>query len=1465
VRDFGRARARSPALPRWILAIAAAALLVLAAAAMGAGRTPGQYDPSADREAEPAQDRARADSERRRSPEAQAERAQSRHRYGSATNERALEIAKDTFPSALTTDVWQAVKLGAGERIRKRLGRYALQVDRPGASADAIAESTVPLAVEDEAGRLAPVELALEDRGASLASRNPIVPVTYFKDARRGFEFGRSGIRVHLAGAPGPGTSPLENVASKAFFSNVATDTDFWITPQPSGAQVQWQLRSQASPERLALSLELPPGGRLSLTPDGHVDLLRDEVRVGMISPPAAVDADGQQVPVHYEVSGSDLRVEVAHRDRDILYPIMVDPEFYDWVGGYWQGTPTFSGAGPWQAQNYGPYYMFPGGPNDVGGAGLYILGGAVPITNGQWAEWYLDPWRAHITAPRAEFQTSQRSQYTCTYTGLWTNPRQVRQTNCYWYDGLWHVACLAAGCDWNTVAEADRDFARATFGYYKLGTGTPCCTHWTVLRRSVVFYFDYYGPTVDIPDYGTRPWRTQDSLTLSGSVNDWGIGLAEEHVTSPGAPVGANVYDWSSSCLGTRASPCPESHPFPGGSLALNTATAGGFGRTSAGGYREGPIPIDVNVAEQIGRTSSKRVATFRIDRSAPQAQVSGSLASARNGTVSSDSTLSVSATDAYSGVASISVKVNGQPTASASNPSPCDGCGRSLPPWTFEINRWGEGPHTISVAVTDHAGNVWSDEWSVTVLRKDMGQERDSSGLDWYDIDARQDIEVNVANGNAELRSRDLDFAQNEIDLPFERHLNTLWLGHFGTFGARSTASIGTDLTLTGSASQQNLSFGEGSWVPFEKQSDGSWTGPSDVPMQLTENADGSWDVAHDDSALTYHFSGGRLRTITDVDGASVSLTYRSNGTLDRVSDGSTGTTTTFTQNTSGDTTQIQQGSRSYRYDYGGPGGRYLLTFTDSANTVTRYAYDASNRLVRVTPPDGTYWQLSYDSLNRVIRLQHVTDATLSTGPTTTYSYGQGSTTVTEPSGQQITYQYDSEGRVTGTSASPLPSDYQTCLDEMQSAGADAADSEPVDDQLYCQTQDRDAPVTVVDEPVYDPLPVEDTVASYDLCDAEDGLAQCGPEAAEVQTPGPIFIGGTPQPPGSVPDFGIADNELNPAIYDPSNGPSPGIFDDPHFNRLNVRRVRVNVQYDLMTDTKPQNRFNPTSHYTDFVNWYRAARRHHLNIMVSFHRSSRHPNRIPSSREYQRLTRRFMNRFPGINTYSGWNEPNHASQPLHYPTRRYRKRKRRGGPATAALFTFLIRRQCRPSQYDCLTVAADFADRTTGGTTRNYERDYLAALRNRLASAGLSMPIVWAMHAYNDVREMRAPDSSRTAAFMDEAPFASRIWLNESGAFHRRASGEPSADYSQSRRVAYLVDQLAGQLPVSRLYYYYFWSHDTRGDTNWPTGLMTPGPDDGGVSPTTARPAYYQYQCRTNPDAGECPAYGQPNTANP
>ena len=97
------------------------------------------------------------------------------------------------------------------------------------------------------------------------------------------------------------------------------------------------QLRSPDSPERFRWRLDLPDGARLQLssTEPGAEIIAADGAKLAHITAPVAWDADDVEVKTALAVEGHDLVVDVAHRDADVRYPVMLDPTILE-DGAHW-------------------------------------------------------------------------------------------------------------------------------------------------------------------------------------------------------------------------------------------------------------------------------------------------------------------------------------------------------------------------------------------------------------------------------------------------------------------------------------------------------------------------------------------------------------------------------------------------------------------------------------------------------------------------------------------------------------------------------------------------------------------------------------------------------------------------------------------------------------------------------------------------------------------------------------------------------------------------------------------------------------------------------------------------------------------------------------------------------------------------------------------------------------------------
>jgi len=114
---------------------------------------------------------------------------------------------------------------------------------------------------------------------------------------------------------------------NEVFFSDVATDTDAWFGPTLTGARVAFQLRSQDSPESLRLRLD-PGAGATLREVEGAIEVVRNGKRVGSMSAPTAFDADDEPLESSLRLKGSDVLIDVAHRDKDVRYPLALDPAY---------------------------------------------------------------------------------------------------------------------------------------------------------------------------------------------------------------------------------------------------------------------------------------------------------------------------------------------------------------------------------------------------------------------------------------------------------------------------------------------------------------------------------------------------------------------------------------------------------------------------------------------------------------------------------------------------------------------------------------------------------------------------------------------------------------------------------------------------------------------------------------------------------------------------------------------------------------------------------------------------------------------------------------------------------------------------------------------------------------------------------------------------------------------------------
>lgn len=125
------------------------------------------------------------------------------------------------------------------------------------------------------------------------------------------------------AGAPTVETTGVVSWANTDNFHSVA------VVKQDTSVQMDTVLDNASAPTRYSYPLGIPAGDTAAAQPDGSILVTdSDGDAIGGISPAWARDADGTDVPTHYELDGSTV-TQVIDTAAATAYPVVADP----WLG----------------------------------------------------------------------------------------------------------------------------------------------------------------------------------------------------------------------------------------------------------------------------------------------------------------------------------------------------------------------------------------------------------------------------------------------------------------------------------------------------------------------------------------------------------------------------------------------------------------------------------------------------------------------------------------------------------------------------------------------------------------------------------------------------------------------------------------------------------------------------------------------------------------------------------------------------------------------------------------------------------------------------------------------------------------------------------------------------------------------------------------------------------------------------
>lgn len=590
--------------------------------------------------------------------------------------------------------------LEGGERIERYIGDHWAQIDHGGSSRDTVVRSFTPLRVRDQAGEMVAVDLDLEDRGEVLSPASSPSPVEV---ADRGGKvtLGGSGLALTPTGTDAAQVDGALS-AGRGHFASVATDTDYVVVPMATGVELSWVLRSDRAPETLALELDLPAGTSLREAPVGgpgglsapalparRVELVKDEKVIAAIEPPHAVDADGTEVDVAMAVRDGRLVLDVAHRERDYRFPILVDPvvnDYLSWkeVPGYYDPSVTYNGwfhqQGGCYASACGAVYGYAG--SSYHGSGLYAWGQEGHFfTGGRFSQWvWQAPGDAYIY--RADFgwahhDVANSNLYEGIYSvtrSQWENVdisvppapgysigRYQPYTEPNYLDYDFKTHCQQP-CGWGYPGqEAGTPGNLMVFGVQMRSNGTVSQRPMAYLGGATVRLHEFNPPySGGAPSHTGLPtgWTRFAYIESHLAANDSGLGVKTIDLTSP---TGWSKPGQADTCNGARARttdrPCPG---YLSRSFYYNTDD-----------MPEGIVPINAVARDIVGNQATIGSWQVKIDRSGPHF---GSISGVAEGELLRDRDYSILAyaADALSGAKEVEITSTGHARRSAATAPP-------------------------------------------------------------------------------------------------------------------------------------------------------------------------------------------------------------------------------------------------------------------------------------------------------------------------------------------------------------------------------------------------------------------------------------------------------------------------------------------------------------------------------------------------------------------------------------------------------------------------------------------------------------------------------------------------------------------------------------------------------------------------------------------------------------------------
>jgi len=197
----------------------------------------------------------------------------------------------------------------------------------------------------DVASQVVPSEVAdatVDEHALDVAVRAGDIAVTVPSDAEDGIDLFLPGPDDFTIGLPFAGEAALASTDAGISFDNGNGSSTVPLVKDDGVVQLLTTIADADAPTSYSYPLDLPDGAVLTLTSDGGAEVINGNgVVIATVDAPWAVDANGNAVATHYEVSGDTLTQVVAFTTTT-AFPVVADPKL---TSTWWNRTVYFNRA----------------------------------------------------------------------------------------------------------------------------------------------------------------------------------------------------------------------------------------------------------------------------------------------------------------------------------------------------------------------------------------------------------------------------------------------------------------------------------------------------------------------------------------------------------------------------------------------------------------------------------------------------------------------------------------------------------------------------------------------------------------------------------------------------------------------------------------------------------------------------------------------------------------------------------------------------------------------------------------------------------------------------------------------------------------------------------------------------------------------------------------------------------------